>query len=258
VFMSNVRVLRTDTFSGQNVIVTGAGSGIGRATALEFAAYGAHVVCADLHVEALQETLSLIEEVGGRGVAVVADVSTQIGVDEIVKAATGRADVLANVAGIMDGFLPVAEVDDATWERVLAVNLTGPMRLTRAVLPLMLAAKKGAIINVASEASLRGSSAGSAYTTSKHALIGLTQSTAFFYGRSGIRTNAVCPGGVRTNIDATPRSQFGYDTCATTFGLATRFAESEELSSLICWLASDAAVNINGAIIAADGGWSVA
>jgi NAD(P)-dependent dehydrogenase (short-subunit alcohol dehydrogenase family) len=256
--MNSARVLRTDIFNGQNVIVTGAGSGIGRATALEFAATGAHVICVDVHADSVQETLFLIEEMGGSGGAVIGDVSTQHGVDEVVQAAAGRVDVLANVAGIMDGFLPVAEVDDDTWERVLAVNLTGPMRLTRAVLPLMLAAKKGAIVNVASQASLRGSSAGSAYTTSKHALIGLTKSTAFFYGRSGVRTNAVCPGGVKTSIDAAPKPKFGYDPSATTFGLVTRFAEPEELSSLICWLASDAAINVNGAVVASDGGWSVA
>lgn len=256
--MDNPRVLRPDTFSGKTVIVTGAGSGIGRATALEFAATGANVICSDLHADTAQETLALIQKAGGSGSVVAGDVSKQEIVDAVIKACDGRVDALANIAGIMDGFLPVAELDDATWEKVISVNLTGPMRLTRAVLPLMLEAKKGAIINIASEAGLRGSAAGTAYTSSKHAVIGLTRSTAFFYGRSGIRTNAICPGGVKTNIDGTPKSKFGYDLCAATFGLATRFAEPEELSSLICWLASDAAINVNGAIIASDGGWSAA
>jgi len=256
--MSQTQFLKADSFAGKTVMVTGAGSGIGRATALEFAAYGAKVICFDLHNETVQETLALIEKEGGLGIALAGDISNQESIDALLKTANGRVDVLANVAGIMDGFLPVAELDDATWERVLSVNLTGPMRTTRAVLPLMLEAKNGAIVNVASEAALRGSSAGTAYTSSKHAVIGLTRSTAFFYGPNGIRTNAICPGGVKTSIDGTPRSKFGYDRCATTFGLATRFAEPTEISSLICWLASDAAINVNGAMIASDGGWSIA
>ena len=256
--MNNPRVLRSNAFSGSNVIVTGAGGGIGRTSALEFAACGANVICFDLHVEALQETLALIEEIDGIGVAVAGDVSSQEDVDALIKAADGRIDALANVAEIMDGFVPIAELDDVTWERVLSVNLMGPMRMTRAVLPLMLNAKKGAIVNVSSEAGLHGSSGGSAYTSSKHALIGLTRSTAFFYGGSGVRTNAICPAGVTTDLDAVPKSKFGYDLCSTSLGSATRFAEPEKLSSLICWLASDAAMNINGAIMMSDGGWSVA
>jgi NAD(P)-dependent dehydrogenase (short-subunit alcohol dehydrogenase family) len=116
-------------------------------------------------------------------------------------------DALANVAGIMDGFLPPAEIDDQTWERVFAVNVTSMMRLTRAVLPIMLEAGGGAIVNVSSEASLRGSAAGVAYTASKHAVNGLTKSTAFFYQSRGIRANAVVPGGVITNIEGAFRSE---------------------------------------------------
>lgn len=115
---------------------------------------------------------------------------------------------MANVAGIMDGFLPPHELDDATWDRVMNVNVTAIMRLTRAVLPLMRAAKSGSIVNVSSEAGLRGSAAGTAYTTSKHAVIGFTKSTAFFYAPEGIRCNAVAPGAVATNIEAPFRSEF--------------------------------------------------
>ena len=101
-------------------------------------------------------------------------------------AAGGRVDALANVAGIMDAFLPPAEVDDATWERVFAVNVTAVMRLTRAVLPMMLAAGGGSIVNVSSEASLRASASGVAYTASKHAVNGITKSTAVFYKGNGV------------------------------------------------------------------------
>jgi NAD(P)-dependent dehydrogenase (short-subunit alcohol dehydrogenase family) len=123
-------------------------------------------------------------------------------------AAGSTVDGLANVAGIMDAFLPPAEVDDETWDRVFRVNLTAPMRLTRAVLPGMIARGGGAIVNVASEASLRASASGVAYTSSKHALAGFTKSVAFFYGPQGIRANAVAPGAVATNIEAPMRSEY--------------------------------------------------
>jgi NAD(P)-dependent dehydrogenase (short-subunit alcohol dehydrogenase family) len=138
---------------------------------------------------------------------VTADVVTSDGVAAVAASAGGRVDALANVAGIMDGFLPPAEIDDQTWERVFAVNVTSMMRLTRAVLPIMLEAGGGAIVNVSSEASLRGSAAGVAYTASKHAVNGLTKSTAFFYQSRGIRANAVVPGGVITNIEGAFRSE---------------------------------------------------
>ncbi len=120
---------------------------------------------------------------------VVGDVSASDTIDAILSAAGDRVDGLANVAGIMDGFLPPSEIDDATWDRVFSVNVTGPMRLTRAVLPGMIAAEHGAIVNVASEAALRGSTAGAAYTASKHAIAGFTKSVAFYHGpRASERT----------------------------------------------------------------------
>ena len=120
----------------------------------------------------------------------------------VVAAAGGRVDALANVAGIMDAFLPPAEVDDTTWERVFAVNVTAVMRMTRSAPPMMLAAGGGSIVNVSSEASLRASASGVAYTASKHAVNGITKSTAGFYKGNGIRANAVAPGPVATNIQA--------------------------------------------------------
>jgi NAD(P)-dependent dehydrogenase (short-subunit alcohol dehydrogenase family) len=161
----------TDTapgrFAGKTAIVTGAGSGIGQGTAMRLAHEGATVVTADLSDTRLEELTA-----GHPGlvlIPVVADVATGDGVGAVVAHAGGRVDALANVAGIMDGFLPAAEIDDETWERVFAVNVTSMMRLTRAVLPIMLEAGGGAIVNVSSEASLRGSAAGVAYTASKHA-----------------------------------------------------------------------------------------
>ena len=175
---------------------------------------------------------AVADEIGAEGV--VADVSAQEGVDKILSVAGARVDVLANVAGIMDGFLPAHEVDDQTWDHVLAVNLTGPLRLTRAVLPSMMAAGKGAIVNVASEAALRGSAAGVAYTASKHGLVGLTRSTAVLYAESGVRCNAVCPGAVATNIEAASRSDFGMGVIGKYFSNIPTVATPERLAATIC------------------------
>ena len=248
----------TDTvagrFAGKTAIVTGAGSGIGRATALRLAREGATVVAADISDARLGELAA-----GNPGLALIpvtADVATGDGVAAVAASAVGRVDALANVAGIMDGFLPPAEIDDQTWERVFAVNVTSMMRLTRAVLPIMLAAGGGAIVNVSSEASLRGSAAGVAYTASKHAVNGLTKSTAFFHSQ-GIRANAVVPGGVLTNIEGAFRSEqaaaiVGPVLQATLPSVAT----AEQVAAAITFLLSGDAANINGAILPCDGGWS--
>src|SRR5215470_11209235 len=249
----------TDTvsarFAGKNAIVTGAGSGIGRATALRLAREGATVVAADISEERLNELTA--ESPGPALIPVTVDVATGDGVAAVVASASGRVDALANVAGIMDGFLPLGEIDDQTWERVFAVNVTSMMRLTRAVLPIMLAAGGGAIVNVSSEASLRGSAAGVAYTASKHAVNGLTKSTAFFYKGQGIRANAVVPGGVITNIEGAFRSEqaaaiVGPVLQATLPSVAT----AEQVAAAITFLLSGDAANINGAILPCDGGWS--
>lgn len=147
---------------GRSVVVTGAGSGIGRAAALKFAAAGAKVLVADLNEEAAEETLKTIGTAGGTAVAVVGDLSDQAVVDAVVERAVeafGGLDVLVNNAGIMDRMSALADVDDAEWERVIRVNLTAPFLLTRAALPHMLKAERGAIVFTASEAGLRGSAA---------------------------------------------------------------------------------------------------
>jgi NAD(P)-dependent dehydrogenase (short-subunit alcohol dehydrogenase family) len=242
-------------FAGKTAIVTGAGSGIGRATALRLAREGAAVVAADISGTRLEELTA--ENSGLALIPVTADVATGDGVATVVASGGGGVDALANVVGIMDGFLPPGEIDDQTWEQVFAVNVTSMMRLTRAVLPVMLAAGGGAIVNVSSEASLRGSAAGVAYTASKHAVNGLTKSTAFFYKSQGIRANAVVPGGVITNIEGAFRSEqaaavVGPVLQATLPSVAT----AEQVASAITFLLSDDAANINGAILPCDGGWS--
>ena len=249
--------------TGRVAVVTGAGSGIGMATALRLAREGALVFGCDVHEAGLQETLARIRAAGKDASLIKADVTNQEDVDRVIDAALGahgRVDLLANVAGIMDWFLPAHEVDDATWARVLAVNLTGPMMLCRKALPSMMERKSGAIVNIASVGGLGGGSAGIAYTASKHALIGITQSIAWTYRAEGIRCNAICPGPVATNIGTTavPRSQWGLERLSAYHQLATRAAAPDEIAALISWLASEEAGNVNGAVITSDGGWSAA
>lgn len=248
----------THRHDGAIAIVTGAGSGIGRAAALRLAQEGARVVGCDVNAEGLD---ALVRE-AGQVRTVLADLTKQDAVDEVVRAAEemGPVDILANVAGIMDGFLPAHEVDDATWDRVLAVNLHAPMMLSRAVLGGMMERGHGVIVNVASVAGTRGGASGVAYATSKHGLLGLTRSIAATYRNAGIRCNAVCPGGVATAIGATamPKSPWAFEQYQQALALAGREASADEIAAVISWLASGEASNVNGAVIAADNGWTAA
>lgn len=246
--------------AGSSVVVTGAGSGIGRATALRFAGEGARVVVADLNADGAKAVVAEIEAAGGTAVAVTGDLSEPAVVDQVVSTAVdtfGGLDVLVNNAGIMDRMTATADVTDAEWERVIRVNLTAPFQLTRAALPHMLAKGKGAIVNTASEAGLRGSASGTAYTVSKHGIVGLTKSIAIMYRDAGIRANAIAPGGTRTGMvpDVDPESH-GPAVLAAYMGNVGRVADPDEQAAAIVFLASDAASNINGVILPVDNGWS--
>lgn len=244
-------------FTGRTVVVTGAASGIGRATALPLAAQGARVVAADTSESRLHDLMG--EGAGADLVGVVADVSSQRDVALIVERAGRRVDGLVNNAGIADAGLPPGEVDDETWQRVLDVNLTGAMRVTRAVLPIMLAAGSGSIVNVSSIASSRACAAGVAYTASKHALNGFTRSLAVFYRGQGIRANAVAPGRVATDLDKTLKSELARQVLLP-LGLAEAptVAAADDVATTIAFLLSDDARNVNGAVLPCDAGWSAA
>lgn len=247
--------ISNNRFAGKTVIVTGAASGIGQATALRIAKEGGKVIAADISKERLD---ALVEENSGLELVPVAgDISTEETVSAVVAAAGGRVDALANVAGIMDNFAPVHEVDDELWDRVFRINVTALMRLSRAVVPLMLEHGSGSVVNVSSEAGIRGSAAGAAYTASKHAVVGLTKNSAVIYGPMGLRFNAVAPGPTMTGIVA----NFGSQMAAERLGPLMQAniptpASAAQLAASITFLLSDDGTNLNGAILASDGGWS--
>ena len=243
-------------FTGQTLIVTGAGSGIGRATASRVAREGGRVIAVDVSQERLDEFVA--EHPGADVVALVADITDDAGVARIVEAAGDTIDGLANIAGIMDDMTPIGEVTDAVWQRVFRVNVDGTMKLIRAVVPTMLAQGGGSIVNTASEAALRGSAAGVAYTASKHAVVGITKSSAFMYGPSGIRVNAVAPGPTITNIEATFASPLGAERVRGAMAILPDAVEADALAASITFLLSNDGVNVNGVALASDGGWSVA
>lgn len=244
----------TGRFSGKTVIVTGAASGIGKATASRIAREGGRVIAADISAEKLDALKAEFPDV----VTVAGDLTQQSAIDAVIAAAGDRIDALANVAGINDDFSPAGETTDAVWDRVIAINLTAPFKLMRAVLPIMEAAGGGSILNVSSEAGLRGNSSGNAYTASKHGIIGVTKSAAFMYGPKGIRVNSVAPGGVATGIPMPPNmSKYGSARLAPFQQAIPTVATAEHLAASITFLLSDDAVNINGVVLASDGGWSV-
>ena len=243
-------------------VVTGAGSGMGRAMAQRFVEEGAKVVAVDWHADTVCQAA---KEIGGSIVAFTANVAIEGEATAMIDKAVsdyGRIDVLVNNAGVMDLFQSVADVDNSMWRRVMSVNVDGPMFAMRKAVPLMLAQGAGAIVNIASVAGLGGGSAGAAYTASKHALIGLTRSTAFQYAKTGLRCNAIASGGVETNImqsiDQTKIDQAALGRLGTYHAVNPGMLQPVDLANLALFLASDEARHINGAIIPADMGWRAA
>ena len=162
------------------------------------------------------------------------------------------------MAGINDDYSPLHETSDETWDRVISVNLTGAFKLTRAVLPVMMAAGRGSVVNIASEAGIMGGASGNAYTSSKHAVVGMTRSAAFMYGPHGIRVNAIAPGGVATGISFPPNvSEAGLARLQPFQKMIPSLVPAEQLAASITFLLADDGVNINGVVLPSDGGWSI-
>jgi NAD(P)-dependent dehydrogenase (short-subunit alcohol dehydrogenase family) len=246
---------------GKAALITGAGGGIGRATALAFAREGARVAAADLAAEAAQETVALINAKGGQAVALGGDVASDAAVKAMVDAAVaayGRLDCAFNNAGISGWQLAAAgqktaEWSEAAFDRMIAVNLKGVWLCMKHEIAQMLAQGGGAIVNTASIAGLAGLPASSAYVAAKHGVVGLTRTAAIEYAATGIRVNAVCPGFIRTAMTA-PMTQARTEAvmAQTPFG---RKGEPEEIAEMVVWLASPRASYVSGAAYNVDGGW---
>lgn len=247
---------------GKVAIITGAGSGMGRAMANLFAAEGAKLVVGEWHQETLDEVVAEVKAAGGEIVGVQGNVAIEADCAKIVDAAVsayGRVDVLCNNAGVMDQFAGVAEMDDATFDRCMGVNVKGPVNLSRLCIPVFKKQGAGAIVNSASAAGVGGASAGAAYTMSKHAVIGLTKSTAFRYAKEGVRCNAMVIGAVNTNImasiDQTKMDMEALGIMGPWHALTPGTLEPIDVARLALFLASDDASAINGATVNVDKGW---
>jgi len=243
-------------FEGRTILITGAGSGIGQATARRFGAEGGRVFCADVNVDAAEQTAASIREQGGEAMAARCDVSDPAEVARTVDAAVARwggLHVLANIAGI-GGFRRTTEVTFEEWSRVLGVNLTGQFLTCQRALPHILEAK-GAIINTASVAGLKSHPYSAAYCASKGGVVMLTRALAVEYGRKGVRINCLCPGGIETPMLAQFQLPEGVPQAALMrIAPLGRHGQASEVAGTIAFLASDDASYINGAAIVVDGG----
>jgi len=243
-------------------VVTGAGSGMGKAMANLFAKEGAKVVAADINQAGIDGTVSEIKKNGGEALGIKVDVTKNDEVKKMIDAAIaayGSLDILVNNAGIMDNVEPVGNLSDEQWDRVLGINLKGPFLACRAAVGIMLKQKNGGVIvNNASVGGLFGARGGAAYVVSKHGLVGLTKNIASTYGRQGgnIRANCIATGAVNTNIGSAMTHPDALGLAAMGDTGAMKTADPMEIARVALFLASDDSSFVNGATVTADGGWT--
>ncbi|PRA09749.1 MULTISPECIES: SDR family NAD(P)-dependent oxidoreductase [Paenibacillus] len=251
---------KNDSLVGKVITVTGAGSGIGRASAILMAARGAQLVLVDFNTATGLETLELIKEQNGEAIFVQADVSSNNDVQNYIQKAVetyGKIDVAFNNAGIMQQFQRFQDISEEEFTQVINVNLKGIFLGMKYALQVMDKQGYGHVINTASTTAIRAEHSLAAYTASKHGVAGLTKAAALEYVRKGIRVNAICPGGVATTMtDAAPQmlQDGGYMPEEFPNMRMGRFAQPEELAQLVAFLASDGSSYMTGSIILADGG----
>jgi NAD(P)-dependent dehydrogenase (short-subunit alcohol dehydrogenase family) len=250
-----------ESFAGKVAFVTGAANGIGRAAALAFAREGAGVVAADLSEHGNQETARMIEEAGGRALAIKCDVSR----DNDVKAALektietfGRLDFAFNNAGVEQPITPTAELTEEQWDRIVDINLRSVFLCMKHEIPLLLKQGGGAIVNTSSGAGVKGIAGQAAYCAAKFGIVGLTKAAALDYAKSNIRVNVVCPGIIDTPMmdrfsGGTPEGRervIGQEPVG-------RMGKAEEIAAAVVWLCSDAAAFVVGHAMVIDGGQTV-
>ncbi len=244
------------TFAGKTALVTAAANGIGRASALALAARGAEVIATDIDGDGVGRLAEAAEGITGRRL----DVLDTVGVAALV-ADHPRIDILVNCAGwVHDG--TILDCDDDAWDRSFALNAKAMFRLTKAVLPGMLEAGSGSIVNIASiVSSEKGAPRRFAYGASKAAIIGMTKSIAADFVQKGIRCNAVCPGTVQSpSLEDRLRATGDFDAALSAFKARQpmgRLGTPEEIAAMVCYLASDDAGFTTGQAFAVDGGWSI-
>ena len=244
---------------GKVALVTGAGSGIGRASALTCAREGAKVMVADIVVEGGEETVQLVQNAGGEASFIKVDVSKAADVEAMINKVVetyGRIDCAHNNAGIEGQLASTDEYSEEMFSRVIAINLTGVWLCMKYEIPHMLKQGSGAIVNTASGAGLVGVAGMSAYVASKHGVVGLTKTAALEYAKSGIRVNAVCPGLIQTPmVERLTNAQPQLGEALVAAEPIGRTGRPEEIAESVVWLCSDAASFVTGHAMSVDGGY---
>jgi len=242
-------------FDSRSTLVTGAASGIGRATAVRLASEGAHVLACDVDEKGLAESVATITAAGGTAVAHRLDVSDAAACRAAVAACVdrfGKLDIVCNIAGVLT-WNHFTEIAEATWNRVLAINLSGVFFVSQAAIPHLLETR-GVIVNMASAAALKGQAYTAPYAATKAAVASLTKSLAVEYAKRGLRVVALAPGGVKTALTAQTRFPEGADMSLIAKLMPLMpMAEPEEIAAAVAFLASDEARYINGAVLPIDG-----
>ena len=246
---------------GRVALITGAASGIGRASARLFAEAGARVAVADIDLPGARDTVASVERDGGEAVALEVDVADAVSVRAMVAATVerfGRLDIAHNNAGIMGAGAEITDMDDAVWQRGIDVMLTGVFLCMKHEIPHMVAQGGGAIVNTSSGAGLIGFPGQANYVAAKHGVIGLTRSAALEYIGRGVRINAICPGTARSRmVDEWMDGSAEAEAEVAALHPIGRIAEPEEIARAALWLASDASSFVVGVALPVDGGYTV-